>query len=139
MIILNVRNEDRAAVELADLAQRFLRSETFARVKGRPEKRHAMAVVVGVNGRPAPLLKETAHPKVAGIGETGLDYYYDNSPREMQQESFRRHIRAALELGLPLIVHTRDAEDETMRILREAGTSSVALSIDSRSGVNHCP
>jgi hypothetical protein len=49
---------DRAAVELTDLAQRFLRSETFARVKGRPEKRHAMAVVVGVNGRPAPLLKE---------------------------------------------------------------------------------
>lgn len=49
---------DRAAVELADLAQRFLRCETFARVKGRPEKRHAMAIVIGVNGRPAPLLEE---------------------------------------------------------------------------------
>lgn len=49
---------DRGSVELADLAQRFLRSETFARVKGRSEKRHAMAVVIGMNGRPAPLLKE---------------------------------------------------------------------------------
>jgi hypothetical protein len=49
---------DRAAVELAELCQRFLRAETFARVKGRPDKRHAMAVVVGMNGRPAPLLEE---------------------------------------------------------------------------------
>jgi hypothetical protein len=49
---------DRASIDLADLSQRFLRSETFARVKGRPEKRHAMAVVVGINGRPAPMLEE---------------------------------------------------------------------------------
>ena len=49
---------DRASIDLADMAQKFLRSETFARVKGRPEKRHSMAVVVGINGRPAPLLKE---------------------------------------------------------------------------------
>ena len=49
---------DRAAIELADLAQRFLRAETYARVKGRPDKRHAMAVVIGMDGRPAPLLEE---------------------------------------------------------------------------------
>lgn len=59
------------------------------------------------------------HPKVVGIGETGLDYFYDHSPRDAQHESFRRHIRACLETGLPLIVHTRDADGDTMRIIRE--------------------
>ena len=49
---------DRAAIELADMAQRFLRAETYARVKGRPDKRQAMAVVIGIDGRPAPLLEE---------------------------------------------------------------------------------
>jgi len=72
------------------------------------------------------------HHKVVGIGETGLDYYYDNSPRDLQQEAFRRHIRAALELKMPLIVHTRDAEDDTMRILREEGHGT------GLTGVLHC-
>lgn len=58
-------------------------------------------------------------PRVAGIGETGLDYFYDNSPREDQRRSFRAHIAAARETGLPLIVHTRDADDDTARILEE--------------------
>ncbi len=57
--------------------------------------------------------------KVAGIGETGLDYFYDNSPREDQRRSFRAHIAAARETGLPLIVHTRDADDDTAGILEE--------------------
>ena len=56
---------------------------------------------------------------VAGIGETGLDYFYDNSPREDQRRSFRAHIAAARETGLPLIVHTRDADDDTAGILEE--------------------
>jgi TatD DNase family protein len=59
------------------------------------------------------------HPKVVGFGETGLDYFYEHSPREAQQKSFRTHIRAARTAGLPVIVHTRDAEDDTRRILRE--------------------
>src|SRR5690606_34545081 len=54
-----------------------------------------------------------------GIGETGLDYYYDHSDRARQQTSFRAHIAAARETGLPLIVHTRDAEEDTAAILRE--------------------
>lgn len=57
--------------------------------------------------------------KVVGIGESGLDYYYDNAPRAQQQASFRLHINAAQETGLPLIVHTRDAEDDTAAIMRE--------------------
>ncbi len=59
------------------------------------------------------------HPKVAGIGEAGLDYYYDNSPREAQMRGFRNHIAAARETGLPLVIHTREAEEDTARVLEE--------------------
>lgn len=67
----------------------------------------------------AKLVERAAHPRVVGIGETGLDYYYDHSDRDRQRGSFRAHIAAARETGLPLIVHTRDAEDDTIAILRE--------------------
>src|SRR5579864_441077 len=59
------------------------------------------------------------HPKVVGIGETGLDFYYDHSPRERQVEVFRAHCEAASISGLPLIVHTRDADDEMAQVLLE--------------------
>jgi TatD DNase family protein len=65
------------------------------------------------------LLEAAAHPKVVGIGETGLDYYYDHSDRAAQRALFRTHIAVARETGLPLIVHTRDAEDDTAAILGE--------------------
>lgn len=68
---------------------------------------------------PALLIERAAHPRVVGIGETGLDYYYEHSAREAQQRSFRAHIAAARETGLPLIVHTRDADDDTVSILHE--------------------
>jgi len=67
----------------------------------------------------APLIERAQHAKVVGIGETGLDFYYNHSPRDPQIANFRAHIAAARELKLPLIVHTRDAEDETIAILRE--------------------
>lgn len=67
----------------------------------------------------AVLLEAAAHPKVIAIGETGLDYYYDKSDRQVQQNLFRTHIAVARETGLPLIVHTRDAEEDTARILTE--------------------
>lgn len=67
----------------------------------------------------AALLAAAAHPRVIAIGETGLDYYYDHSDRETQKALFRRHISVARETGLPLIVHTRDAEDDTSAILAE--------------------
>ena len=66
-----------------------------------------------------PLLALAQNPKVVGIGETGLDYYYEHSPRVLQVANFRLHIAAARALALPLIVHTRDAEDDTIAILRE--------------------
>ena len=80
----------------------------------------------------AKLVERAAHPRVVGIGETGLDYYYDHSDRERQQKSFRSHIAACRETGLPLIVHTRDAEEDTIRILREE------MEQGAYSGVIHC-
>lgn len=67
----------------------------------------------------ATLVEKARHPKVIGIGESGLDYYYDRSDRDRQRQSFRSHIAAARETQLPLIVHTRDAEDDTYAILAE--------------------
>ena len=60
-----------------------------------------------------------AHPKVVAIGEAGLDYYYDHSPRDIQLQVFRRQAELAREMDLPLVVHTRDADEDTERILRE--------------------
>jgi TatD DNase family protein len=67
----------------------------------------------------APLLAHTDHPKVVGIGETGLDYYYEHSPRQPQIANFRAHIAAARQAELPLIVHTRDADDDTIAVLED--------------------
>lgn len=67
----------------------------------------------------AALLEIAAHPRVIAIGETGLDYYYDHSDRQTQQALFRRHIAVARATGLPLIVHTRDAEADTAAILAD--------------------
>ena len=78
------------------------------------------------------LIELARHPKVIGIGETGLDYYYEHSPRPAQQRSFRAHIRAARETGLPLIVHTREADADTVAILdEEAGQGAFP-------GLIHC-
>src|SRR5207253_1357166 len=70
-----------------------------------------------------------AHPRVVGIGESGLDFHYDHSPRDVQERVFRSHIAASRASGLPLIVHAREADAEIAGILREEGASS---------GVLHC-
>jgi TatD DNase family protein len=67
----------------------------------------------------ADLVAHTRNPKVVAIGEAGLDYHYDNSPREAQERGFRNHIAAARETGLPLVIHSRDADDDMARILEE--------------------
>ncbi len=77
------------------------------------------------------LVDAATHPRVIGIGETGLDYYYEKSDRDRQKASFRAHIAAARETGLPIIVHTRDAEADTLELLREAGQGPLL-------GVIHC-
>jgi TatD DNase family protein len=68
---------------------------------------------------------------VVAIGETGLDFHYDHSPRDLQMEAFRRQVAIAKELGKPLVIHTRSAPDETLRVLREEQASDVG-------GVIHC-
>lgn len=67
----------------------------------------------------ADLVALADHPKIVGIGESGLDYFYDKAPRAMQAESFRRHIRAAREAGVPLVIHARDADDDIATILEQ--------------------
>ncbi|TWT28608.1 TatD family hydrolase [Planomicrobium sp. CPCC 101110] len=73
----------------------------------------------------------SAHPKVVGIGETGLDYYWDKSPKEVQQEVFRKQIRLAKRVNLPIIIHNRDATEDVLRILKEEDARTTG-------GVMHC-
>jgi TatD DNase family protein len=74
----------------------------------------------------ADLVRLAAHPKCVAIGEAGLDYHYDSSPREAQAEGFRRHIAAARETGLPLVIHAREADEDIGAIL-EAETAKGAF------------
>ena len=104
------------------------RLDQFERVRAIAERHANVWCSVGVHpheakeeGQSAPdrLVAAASHPKVIGIGETGLDFYYEHSPREEQAISFRAHIAASRQTGLPLIVHTRDADAETSDILEE--------------------
>jgi TatD DNase family protein len=65
------------------------------------------------------IVRLSQHPKVVAIGEAGLDYFYQKSPKQAQEEGFRRHIEAARITGLPLEIHTRDADEDTIRILED--------------------
>jgi TatD DNase family protein len=104
------------------------RLDQFDRVRAIAERHENIWCSVGVHpheakeeGQRTPdrLIEAARHAKVIGIGETGLDFYYEHSPREEQATSFRAHIAAARETGLPLIVHTRDADGETGDILED--------------------
>ncbi|MDQ0228630.1 TatD family hydrolase [Metabacillus niabensis] len=72
-----------------------------------------------------------AHPKVVAIGEMGLDYYWDKSPKEIQQEVFRKQIQLAKEVKLPIIIHNREATEDVVKILQEENASEVG-------GIMHC-
>jgi TatD DNase family protein len=104
------------------------RLDQFEKVRAIAERHDNVWCSVGVHPHEAKeegqrtldrLIEAARHPKVVGIGETGLDFYYEHSPRSDQEESFRAHIAAARQTGLPLIVHTRDADRETGDILEE--------------------
>ena len=114
----------------------------FERVRAIAERFEPVTCSVGIHPHEAGAEPETGteqlvdwaqHPKVVGIGETGLDYFYEHSPRDAQQKSFRAHIRAARATGLPLIVHTRDADEDTIAILREEAEEGGPFP-----GVIHC-
>ncbi|UFJ40529.1 TatD family hydrolase [Brevibacillus humidisoli] len=73
----------------------------------------------------------TKHPKVVGMGEMGLDYHWDTSPRDVQAEVFRKQIRLARQLNLPIVIHNRDAHQDVIQILREEKAGEVG-------GIMHC-
>jgi len=104
------------------------RQSEWHRVVGTAEREPDVWASVGIHPHEADqhadlgetaLLEATQHPKVIAIGETGLDYYYDKSDRAVQQALFRTHIAVSRQTGLPLIIHTRDAEEDTAAILDE--------------------
>jgi TatD DNase family protein len=94
------------------IAERF--ADVFCSVGTHPHYAHEELDLTA-----ADLALRTRHPKVVALGEAGLDYHYDNSPREAQERGFRTHIAAARETGLPLVIHSREADDDTARILEE--------------------
>ncbi len=117
------------------------RLDTFERVLAIADANSGVWCSVGVHPHraaketledAAPLLAQAPHPKVIGIGESGLDYYYDHAPKDVQARVFRVHIEAARTSGLPLIVHTRDADEDTIAILRDA------MAAGPFTGVIHC-
>ncbi len=122
MLTINTRLSEFDAVR--DIAHRH--DDVFCTVGVHPHEAEKASATV------AEIVSRTADPRVVGIGETGLDYYYDHSPRDLQQESFRRHMEAARETGLPLIVHTRDADEDCARILTEE------MGKGAFTGVIHC-
>jgi TatD DNase family protein len=102
----------------------------FPRVRALAEQHEDVWCSVGIHPHEAAhqpavavedLVDLARHPKVIGLGETGLDYHYDHSPRDRQRAVFRTHIEAAVAAGLPLIVHTREAEEDTAAMLAETG------------------
>jgi TatD DNase family protein len=104
------------------------RQSEWAQVVGTAEREGDIFASIGIHPHEADahadlgqaaLLEWAAHPRVIAIGETGLDYYYDKSDRGVQQRLFRTHIDVSRETGLPLIIHTRDAEDDTYAILAD--------------------
>ncbi len=105
------------------------RRSDFSEVKALAEKFDSIYCSIGIHPHEAgphediseaELLREAEHPRVIGIGETGLDYYYEHSPRSIQKDLFRKHINAARALDLPVIVHSRDADEDTVAILQES-------------------
>ena len=80
---------------------------------------HPHEVAAEADASPGRIVALSDHPDVIGIGETGLDYFYEHSPRERQLECFRNHIEASRRTGLPLIVHARDADEDTMAVLTD--------------------
>ncbi len=122
---LNISTRQREWQEIIAVAER--ESDVWASVGVHPHEADAHPDLGA-----AALVEASTHPRVIAIGECGLDYYYDKSDRAAQRERFQAHIDAARETGLPLVVHTRDAEDDTADMLSEAVRAGGVT------GVLHC-
>ena len=123
--MLNIATREREWDEVLATAER--EPDVWASVGIHPHEADAHAHI-----DTAKLVERARHPRIVGIGESGLDYHYDHSDRARQQDSFRAHVAACRETQLPLIVHTRDAEEDTLAILGEE------MGQGSYPGVIHC-
>jgi TatD DNase family protein len=110
--MVTISTRVRRQAELLAIAERF--PDVFCSVGTHPHYAHDEPEVTA-----ADLSARSRAAKVVALGEGGLDYHYDNSPREAQERGFRIHIAAARETGLPLVIHSREADDDTARILEE--------------------
>lgn len=136
------RARDAGVVAMLNIGTGDPHSDDFTRAVAVAEKYDGVYASVGVHPHDAKLYDDEAEAhliemvnsskKVIAWGEIGLDYYYDHSPRGVQIEVFRRQIRTARDMGLPIIIHSRDADDETVEILTEA------CSRDGFRGIMHC-
>ncbi len=120
-LCVNVDRENQP--EVISIAERY--PEVFASVGLHPSE--AVKDILSDGD----IIRYASHPKVVAIGESGLDYYYNDTGLEQQRESFVQHIRLAKQLQLPLIIHTRDAQEDTIRLMQEHGA-------DECGGVMHC-
>jgi TatD DNase family protein len=110
--MVTISTRVRRQPDLLAIANRF--TDVFCSVGTHPHYAHEELDVTA-----ADLAARSRAAKVVALGEAGLDYHYDNSPREAQERGFRTHIAAARETGLPLVIHSREADDDTARILEE--------------------
>jgi TatD DNase family protein len=110
--IVTISTRVKRHAELLAIAERF--AQVYCSVGTHPHSAHEEADVTADD-----LIARARHPKVVAIGEAGLDYHYDYSPRDAQERSFRAHIAAARATGLPLVIHSREADDDMAAILEE--------------------
>jgi TatD DNase family protein len=110
--IVTISTRVRRHAEVLAIAERF--ENVYCSVGTHPHHAHE-ELDIGA----AELVKRTHHPKVVALGEAGLDHHYDYSPHAAQEQGFRAHIAAARETGLPLVIHSREADEDTAQILRE--------------------
>jgi TatD DNase family protein len=110
--MVTISTRVRRQPDLLAIADRY--SDVYCSVGTHPHYAHEELDVTA-----ADLAARSRAPKVVALGEAGLDYHYDNSPREAQERGFRTHIAAARETGLPLVIHSREADDDMARILEE--------------------
>jgi TatD DNase family protein len=110
--IVTISTRVKRHAEVLAIAERF--PDVYCSVGTHPHNAHEELDVTADE-----LIARTRHPKVVAIGEAGLDYHYDYSPRDAQEHGFRNHITAARATGLPLVIHSREADDDMARILEE--------------------
>lgn len=114
---LNICTTVEEATSIIQTAEQY--PQIFASVGVHPHDAEPGLAALDRDALRAWLVEHAQHPKVVALGETGLDYHYDQSPRDLQKDSLRAHLDAAVDTNLPLIIHTRAANEDTIEILKE--------------------